>query len=972
MGTLKLMLVWAQQVLFPSASLGPPLPKEGKYALVGLRVWVSPAQKLPPCALLLQDGKIQDIVDENKVPPEYVVYRYPKGFWAYPAFVEPTWMEENLPSPQDKNPHYEPTRRGTYPYDAVQADRNLDTGYVVEPMDQLRQMGFAVVHVLPMRGTLRGKGTVLALREGYDLRYKSYPTLHIGLRKNAISQDYPASKMGNIALIRQFFYDVLGYTGQPPNALLQTAKKLLSDTCVIFWHLENPEDAFRAYNLTQEFRKHFPRMQVAYIGSGYEYENAPFLSSMGGKLIHPIGLPVLEKHTSLEPYLAMRLQTLRRWEWAPYAPQLYRKHRISFVLSSRNVKKPEHFWRDFYRIARARFSVDTLLLQLTQLPAQLLGLSQVGKIAKGYQANLIITSDSLGDPQAKLVETWVQGTRFSYEAFPSHLPDGLYTVSWQGKTYLWHWEKSLPPWETRLYGLKDTVKIKVDYEKNQATGILPAQLFGDSLPVRTVIEWKNADTLTGWAVSPLQRAFRWQALRKDTTLKKPPKTEKEPEKPLSRLSYPNIGYGLIERPPVENVVFRRATVWTGKEILPGTDVWIRDGKIQAVGKNLSAPKAQEIDAQGKHLTAGIIDEHSHIAIEGGVNEATEAVTSEVRIRDVIDPTDVNLYRQLAGGVTAAQLLHGSANPIGGQAACIKFRWGLPAESLLIADAPPFNKFALGENVKQSNWGDAYTLRYPQSRLGVEAILRAAFEEALAYKQNPTPRNLRLEALAEILDHKRFITCHSYVQSEILMLMHLAQEKGFRVRTFTHVLEGYKVAPQLKAHGAYASTFSDWWAYKYEVIDAIPFNAAILLQAGVPTCINSDDAEMARRLNQEAAKILRYGGTDSVEAWKTVTLYPAQALGIEYRTGSIEKGKDADLVLWNSSPLHIKARVLATWVEGRRLYDENKEIQVQRAIRKEKEALARKALQYAEGQDAGPQVLEKKRFLWHCDDFLPYE
>jgi imidazolonepropionase-like amidohydrolase len=460
---------------------------------------------------------------------------------------------------------------------------------------------------------------------------------------------------------------------------------------------------------------------------------------------------------------------------------------------------------------------------------------------------------------------------------------------------------------------------------------------------------------------------------------------------LSRRTFPVHFWGYDTLPAVETVLIRGATVWTGDTVLPNTDVLLAGGLIQKVGPSLSPPPgASVIEAQGGALTAGIIDEHSHIAITGGVNEGTEAITAEVRIRDVIEPTDVNIFRHLAGGVTTVQLLHGSANPIGGQSACISLRWGWPADSFIIPEAPPFNKFALGENVKQSNWGEAYTIRYPQTRMGVKEIIEDAFHQAKRYKEiwdtyqrasaarrrEPPPlaprRDLRLEALAEILESKRFITCHSYVQSEILMLIRLAEQFGFRVRTFTHVLEGYKVAPELKVHGAFASSFSDWWAYKMEVIEAIPHNAAILLSKGVKVCINSDDAEMARRLNQEASKILRYGGKelgiDSVEAWRTVTVYPAQALGIAGQRGSIKPGYVADVVLWDKpTPLSVYSRVRLTFVGGRRLFDRERDAARGAARETLKSRLVEKAWKAAREEQKGAPLLIRRNVLWHCED-----
>jgi imidazolonepropionase-like amidohydrolase len=365
-----------------------------------------------------------------------------------------------------------------------------------------------------------------------------------------------------------------------------------------------------------------------------------------------------------------------------------------------------------------------------------------------------------------------------------------------------------------------------------------------------------------------------------------------------------------------------------------------------VGKNLSAVNAKIIDATGKHLTAGIIDEHNHIAISEGVNEGTKASSAEVRIGDVVTSEDINIYRQLSGGVTAAQLLHGSANPIGGQSALIKFRWGYAPEKMKIEGADGFIKFALGENVKQSNWGEKFSLRYPQTRMGVEQMYVNYFTKAREYEKNwsnkkNVRRDLELETLLEILNKKRFITCHSYVQSEINMLMHVADSFGFKVNTFTHILEGYKVADKMKAHGVNASTFADWWAYKYEVIDAIPYNATILNKMGINTAINSDDAEMARRLNQEAAKSVKYGKTSEEDAWKMVTLNPAKMLHLDAKMGSIKVGKDADVVVWCDHPLSIYAKAEKTFVDGICFYDVENDVQKRETILRERARLIQK-------------------------------
>jgi imidazolonepropionase-like amidohydrolase len=380
------------------------------------------------------------------------------------------------------------------------------------------------------------------------------------------------------------------------------------------------------------------------------------------------------------------------------------------------------------------------------------------------------------------------------------------------------------------------------------------------------------------------------------------------------------------------------------------------------------------------LTSGIIDEHSHIAISKGVNEGGQAISAEVSIGHVVNSEDINIYRQLSGGVTSAQLLHGSANPIGGQSALVKLKWGASPEEMLIENAPGFIKFALGENVKQSNWGDFNTVRFPQTRMGVEQVFYDGFHRARQYKnewleynknrkgkKGISPRmDLELETLVEILDSKRFITCHSYVQSEINMLMHVADSMGFRVNTFTHILEGYKVADKMKNHGVGGSTFSDWWAYKYEVNDAIPYNAALMSEQGVTVAINSDDAEMGRRLNQEAAKAIKYGGLSQEEAWKLVTLNPAKLLHLDDRMGSIKVGKDADLVLWTHNPLSIMSKVQKTMIEGRVYYDAERNDVLATRNRLERARIIQKmALDNTAGKPMRIYKHDKERFF-HCD------
>jgi imidazolonepropionase-like amidohydrolase len=430
-------------------------------------------------------------------------------------------------------------------------------------------------------------------------------------------------------------------------------------------------------------------------------------------------------------------------------------------------------------------------------------------------------------------------------------------------------------------------------------------------------------------------------------------------------------------PPI--LLIQNATILT---VSHGTiehgSILIRDGKIAEMGQSIAKPQGAEvIDANGQFVMPGIIDCHSHIAVDGSVNEGSVSVSSMVNIADVLNPDDIDIYRDLAGGVTVANVLHGSANSIGGQTVVIKLRWGAPASRLPFEGALPGIKFALGENPKRSNFSiRGQEKRYPATRMGVEETIRAAFTEARDYKSKwddynkrtsggeknliPPRRDLRLDPLVEVLEGKRYVHAHCYREDEILMLLRVGKEFGFKVRTLQHVLEGYKVADEIAAAGAGASTFSDWWAYKVEAYDAIPYNAAIMTRRGVLVSINSDDAEEATHLNQEAAKSIRYGGLSREEALKMVTINPAMQLGIDKRVGSIDVGKDADLVIYNHDPLSAYAVVQKTLIDGRVYFDRARDIAERADREKEKKALTEKEKKAAAEKKSEEKKPEEKR------------
>ncbi len=443
------------------------------------------------------------------------------------------------------------------------------------------------------------------------------------------------------------------------------------------------------------------------------------------------------------------------------------------------------------------------------------------------------------------------------------------------------------------------------------------------------------------------------------------------------VNYPLGAFGrekIPEQP--KRQAFVHATLWTcgpGGVIEDGTLI-IEEGRILAAGRDLEIPPDTAIvDVRGMHISPGMIDCHSHAATDGGVNESTQAVTCEVRIGDFIDSDDITIYRQLAGGVTSANVLHGSANPIGGQNQVIKLRWGMTGEQMKFAEAPAGVKFALGENVKQSNWGAEATGRYPQTRLGVEQIYRDAFQAARDYSARmdawqtsrrglPPRRDLEMDALREIIEGRRWIHCHSYRQDEILALIRILDEFKITIGTFQHILEGYKVADAMARHGAMASAFSDWWAYKMEVQDAIPYAGALMHNAGVVVSFNSDDGELARHLNQEAAKAVKYGGVSREEALKFVTLNPAKQLRIDQYVGSLEPGKHADFVIWNGDPLSNFSRCEQTWIDGRAFFHRDEDNQLRQVVIEKRNTLIQKILKSGEKmhepgeRDADPSSL----------------
>jgi imidazolonepropionase-like amidohydrolase len=967
-----------------------------RYAFTNATVVQDYQTKLEGATLLIEGGKVVAVGKDLKLPAGTIVQDL-KGRWIYPGFVE-LYAEYGLPKLERSRrnrfdpPQTETTTPGAYSWNqAIRAEFDAVSQFVpnAEEARAWRNQGFSVLLTHRQDGIARGTGALVSLAEDKTQNVILLPQAsgHLSFSKGSSNQEYPGSLMGAISLLRQTYLDAAWYQSQKDKPFTDRSLGAFQQQRSLpqIFEASNMLSVLRADKIGDEFG-----LQYIIRGAGDEYQRLDAIKATGASLIVPLNFP--EAYDLSDPLdeLNVPLSDMKHWEMAPYNPMLLQQKGIAFALTTDGLKDKTTFWKNLRKAVAHGLDKQEALKALTHTPARLINAQdKVGALRPGMMANFLIASGDVLDEEATLYENWIGGKRYQLQAMPAQELAGRYTLALGQNQYTIDITGVAGKEKFRLLQSDTTgTDLKASVSEN-----LISFTFNPN-PKDTV----NARLLrlSGWwdgrNWKGLGRNEQGQELPFTMTYTGPAKEKKkEDKKPKEALPKPSdvptpfLAYGHTQPLQPQRYLIKGATVWTNEQegIIEGADVLVEGGKIRQIGKNLSASGAQVIDGTGKHLTSGIIDEHSHIAIQGGVNEGTQSVTAEVRISDVVNSEDINIYRQLAGGVTAAQLLHGSANPIGGQSALIKLRWGKSPEELKITGADGYIKFALGENVKQANWGPHYTERFPQSRMGVEQVMVDAFTRARAYEQSwktynglskkqkagalAPRRDLELETLVDILNDKVYITSHSYVQSEINMLMKVADQFGFRVNTFTHILEGYKVADKMAKHGAGGSTFADWWVYKMEVQEAIPYNAALMHGQGVVTAINSDDAEMARRLNQEAAKTVKYGGMSEEEAWKMVTLNPAKLLHLDGQMGSIKAGKDADLVLWNENPLSIYARPLKTMIDGIVYYDLEQDEKMRREVQQERARLILKMQDAGKNGEATKPVAVKSQYIWHCED-----
>ncbi len=975
--------------------------RDNHYAFINAKIFVDYKTVIENGTLIIKNGRIISVGKDIETPKGVKVFNL-EGKFIYPSFIDlytDYGIVKNRGNNQGGGSSFrnfmstktESEKLGPYGWnEAINAEYNVVENIKIDEKKskQLRDIGFGSVVSHNMDGIMRGSGALLLLSDNkvQDIILKQKSSVHYSFIKGTSTQNYPNSLMGSVALLKQSFYDSdwykSKYNNDEVNLTLQSINKSKNLPQII--EVRNKIRVLLAQKIGKE-------LDINFIikGNGDEYQRINEIKNGNSSLIVPINYP--KPFNVDDPFNNnnISLSQLKHWEMAPSNLYFLDNNGISFSITSNGLKNLKDFRKNLIKAISRGISKEAVLKALTYNPAKMINMSnRLGSIKESYIANFIILDGDIFSDKTKIISNWVDGSRHEVSDYNLNDLSGSYSLNIDNnKVYL------------KISG--DINSPKAIIKNNQSDSIeskATLKVKGDNISLNFKLRRRDYK-LSGYYSDGILKGrgtvnnldwIDWNTeslIVSENKIEAPKRPKRENKEVIGDVIYPFVEYGSEILSKQEKILFKNTTVWTLEKdgILKESDVLINNGKIVSIGKNIPLEDAKLVDGSGMHLTPGIIDEHSHMALSG-TNEGSQAVTSEVRMKDVVNSEDVNIYRQLAGGVTAAQLLHGSANPIGGQSAIIKLRWGSSPDEMLIDGADEYIKFALGENVKRSR--STQNTRFPDTRMGVEQVFVDAFNRAKIYdnkwkkynslskkeKLNTVkPRkDLELDALVEILKGERFITCHSYVQSEINMLIKVAEQFDFNVNTFTHILEGYKVADKMSDHGVGASTFSDWWAYKNEVKEAIPYNAALMNMAGVVTAINSDDREMARRLNQEAAKSIKYGNMSEIDALKMVTLNPAKLLHLDDRMGSIRVGKDADLVLWTDHPLSIYSKPSKTLVDGKVYFDLDKDLKLRDKINEERARIISKMK--GDKTDFSSRRIPFRRFDLdvHCDDIIEYE
>jgi len=989
------------QPTFPVNGVGDE--RTTTFAFTHATIVKDPQNSLQNATMLVRNGKIIAIGTNVNVPADAIITDC-SGKTIYPSFID-IYADYGMPAQSQGAAGFgrgfgvaqlTSNQKGAYGWNqAIKADVNASTLFVSDETKakSLREQGFGAVLTHQRDGIARGTGTFVSLsgkKENLSI-LKEKASAHYSFNKGSSTQSYPSSMMGSIALLRQTYIDANWYKNNSEKEGINLSLIAWNNTQQLpqIFEANDKWNGLRADRIGDEFG-----VQYILKTSGNEYQRTKELAATGATLIVPLNYPMAMDVEDPNDARFVSLADMKHWELAPTNAAALEKAGIKFCLTTADLRALSAFMGNLRKAIENGLSETRALEALTTTPAATLGVSNIiGSLEQGKLANFIITTGNVFNEKTAILENWVQGSRFAVKTDKWTDASGKYTLAIQSTSGSKNYNLEVKSATAASIIATDTIATKFSFDgKVVKFSFSPEKKSKNTLRLSGI---SNGTAWNGYGEDSEGNKLTWTATPSGSlaSAAKADFAKKKEAAKLGEVTYPFTPYGWTEAPKQEAILFKNATVWTNEQEgkLEGADVLIRDGKIVQVGKGLQDASAKVIDATGKHLSPGIIDEHSHIAA-ASINEGGQSVTSEVRIADNLNPDDINIYRQLSGGVTSSHILHGSANTIGGQTQLIKLRWGANDDKLKFEGSDGFIKFALGENVKRSSATQG-NLRFPDTRMGVEQVLTDAFNRAKDYEaaikaaSTPAPtsakskktaapamdpyssvrRDLELEALVEILNKKRFITCHSYVQSEITAALRVGDKYGFTFNTFTHILEGYKVADKMKAHGAAASTFSDWWNYKMEVVDAIPYNATIMSKVGLNVAINSDDAEMARRLNQEAAKSIKYGGMSEEDALKMVTLNPAKMLHVDNRVGSIKVGKDADLVLWSDNPLSIYARAEKTIVDGVVYFDREKDAQLRKQQTAERSRLIQKM--NGEKRSGGPvsPATPSYSILLNCGD-----
>ncbi|MEW6157589.1 MAG: amidohydrolase family protein [Verrucomicrobiota bacterium] len=926
-GVLLSQALSAAELLPPGFRPHPP----GVHALVGATIVIKPGTTIDTGVIIIRDGLIEAVGETLQIPADAREWDM-KGATIYAGLIEPYLTQaargsnsggtDSADSAHNSHssdradggltadgPKFfgvagegrDPGQRGPgHSVARITPERRMADALSLDPklLESLRELGFTAANVAPDSGILRGTSACLTLSDANPNETILKPDVFQHASFDTGGRDsYPGSLMGTIACLRQALLDGQHYaadwsdwrqrgqgrTRPEFNVALEALGPVLGKNMPIVFEPKSALMIDRAARLAREFGLNF-----VLVSSGQEWRRPELARAAGVPFIVPIHFPEVHKMPEEDDWLSISLDQLRVWDWAAENPGMLRKQGLDIALTTASLPDRKNFRKNLRLAIDRGLAEQDALAALTTMPAKLLGVDRlIGTIEPGKIANLtVVNGKSYFDPTNKLREVWVDG-----------------------RVYPLEFERRKPKPETAV---------------------------------------QAASATTTETKKPEAGADKKKETDRRELLKK--RVARSPQEKRGAIATP------------KSILVENATIWTcgpAGRIEKGS-LLIVDGKIAEVSatpiaREKAGPTGPElvIDAAGRHVTPGLIDAHSHAMILGGVNESSLPSTAMVRVADVVNSETDNIFEQLAGGLTVANLLHGSANPIGGQNCIIKLKEGALPEDLKMSAAPAGIKFALGENVKQSNWGDRNTTRFPQTRMGVRTFMANRFIAARRYLEDwdayrkggrtvPPRRDLELEALGEILQGRRWIHCHSYRQDEILAFLRLMESFGIKVGTLQHVLEGYKVADEIARHGAGASCFSDWWAYKFEVYDAIPYAGSLMRERGVLVSFNSDDADLARRMSFEAAKAVKYGGTSEEEALKFVTLNPAKQLRVEARIGSLESGKDADFVLWSKSPLDATTLCEETWIEGRKYFDLKYAAERAAALEQEWKALIEKA------------------------------